>query len=108
MHWLFDHAFEDLDGSVLGMEAPELSEGFLMSVLERTNTCANPLYWTLQEFIYASGTCAPINWAAAAEKAHRPNSTRSPARFYSREKRRSPGCSKSARSSSRSPLRWMS
>ena len=72
MHWLFDHAFEDLDGSVLGMDAPELSEGFLMSVLERTNTCANPLYWTLQEFIYASGTCAPINWAAAAEKAHRP------------------------------------
>lgn len=69
MHWLFDHAFEGSDGGIGGVE---LSEGFLMGVLERTNTYANPLYWTLQEFIYASGTCSPIMWAAANEKARRP------------------------------------
>lgn len=72
MHWLFDHAFEDLDGSISEAGPRDLSEGFLMGVLERTNTCANPLYWTLQEFIYASGTCAPIGWAAEHERRRRP------------------------------------
>ncbi len=70
MHWLFDHAFELEDGS-LGCE-PVLSEGFLMSVLERTTTASNPLYWTLQEFIYADGTVPPIQWAAQHEKEARP------------------------------------
>ncbi|MBM6906692.1 alpha/beta fold hydrolase [Collinsella tanakaei] len=69
MHWLFDTAFEQGDGTV-GSE-PVLSDGFLMGVLDRTTTRANPLYWTLQELIYADGTCAPIRWAAAAEKGKR-------------------------------------
>lgn len=71
MHWLLDTAFEDGDGALAGDE-PILSDAFLMGVLERTTTRANPLYWTLQEFIYADGHCTPIGWAAANEKAHRP------------------------------------
>ena len=70
MHWILDHAFEDGDGS-LGTGTPTVSEGFLMSALERTTTATNPLYWTLQEFIYADGDTMPIRWAAAAEKAKR-------------------------------------
>lgn len=70
MHWVIDHAFTDADG-VLG-EAPHISDGLLWRVLERTNTRTNPLYWTLQEFIYADGDTMPIRWAAAAEKASRP------------------------------------
>lgn len=70
MHWLIDHAFENGDGTP-GTH-PTISDGFLMSVLERTNTVSNPLYWTLQEFIYADGDTQPIRWAAAAEKAARP------------------------------------
>lgn len=96
MHWLVDLAFEEADGSLEGVGAmcaargaqesgeadgasiacslaqPIISDGFAMSVLERTSTATNPLYWTLQEFIYANGTCAPIRWAAAREKAARP------------------------------------
>lgn len=72
MHWLFDHAFEEADGSVpADPAAAELSDGFLMSVLQRTTTAQNPLYWTLQEFIYADGTTRPIRWAAEREKASR-------------------------------------
>ena len=71
MHWLLDTAFEGADGT-LADGAPELTDAFLMGVLDRTTTRANPLYWTLQELIYADGTCAPIGWAAAAEKARRP------------------------------------
>ena len=70
MHWVVDHAFTDADG-VPG-EAPHISDGLLWRVLERTNTRTNPLYWTLQEFIYADGDTMPIRWAAAAEKASRP------------------------------------
>ena len=73
MHWLLDHAFENADGTVPDDPASaELSEGFLMSVLDRTTTRANPLYWTLQELIYADGTCAPIRWAASREKDAQP------------------------------------
>lgn len=73
MHWLFDHAFEEGDGSVPTKDPAglALSDGFLMSVLERTSTAANPLYWTLQEFIYADGMTKPIGWAAEHEKASR-------------------------------------
>ena len=73
MHWLFDHAFEEGDGSVPTKDPAglALSDGFLMSVLERTNTATNPLYWTLQEFIYADGMTKPIGWAAEHEKASR-------------------------------------
>ena len=42
-----------------------------MRAFERTNTRTNPLYWTLQEFIYADGDTMPIRWAAAEEKARR-------------------------------------
>ena len=73
MHWLFDHAFEEGDGSVPTKDPAglALSDGFLMSVLERTSTATNPLYWTLQEFIYADGMTKPIGWAAEHEKASR-------------------------------------
>ncbi len=70
MHWALDHAFEDGDGTL--SEEPVISDGFLMSALSRTTTATNPLYWTLQEFIYADGDTMPIRWAAAAEKAKRP------------------------------------
>lgn len=75
MHWLFDQAFETGDGvpdSYTDPSSFELSDSFLMGVLDRTTTRANPLYWVLQEFIYADGSCNPIEWAAAAEKASRP------------------------------------
>ena len=71
MHWIMDHAFEDGDGT-LGNADPTISDGFLMSALARTTTATNPLYWTLQEFIYADEDTMPIGWAAAAEKAGRP------------------------------------
>ncbi len=72
MHWLFDHAFEEGDGTPEAALAAaggdpssiELSDGFLQAVLERTNTARNPLYWTLQELIYADGTSRPADWAA--------------------------------------------
>ena len=70
MHWIIDHAFVDGDGTV--GETQRVADGFLWRALERTNTRTNPLYWTLQEFIYADGDTMPIQWAAAAEKARRP------------------------------------
>lgn len=69
MHWIIDHAFVDGDGT-LTCDA-SVSDSFLMRAFERTNTRTNPLYWTLQEFIYADGDTMPIRWAAAEEKAHR-------------------------------------
>ena len=47
--------------------------GFLDQVQSLTSSYASPLYWTLQEFIYADGTLdEPIGWAAAREAAARP------------------------------------
>ena len=44
-----------------------------MGALENLTTAGNPLYWTLQEFIYANGTLdAPINWTAEHEYARHP------------------------------------
>ena len=41
--------------------------------MEMTASPSNPLYWTLQEFIYADGKMEhPIRWAAAQEAAGRP------------------------------------
>ena len=72
MHWIMDHAFEDADGALGNLSAtPTVSDDFLASAYARTSTAANPLYWTLQEFIYADGDTMPIRWAAAAEKARR-------------------------------------
>jgi pimeloyl-ACP methyl ester carboxylesterase len=56
LHWLLDEALDD-DG--------ELSDGFLDEVARRTSWWENPLYWTLQEVIYASGPGA-TGWAAEA------------------------------------------
>ena len=69
MHWIIDHAFVDGDGTLTC--GASVSDSFLMRAFERTNTRTNPLYWTLQEFIYADGDTMPIGWAAAEEKAHR-------------------------------------
>lgn len=87
LHWLFDQAFADSDGSVVcaggiagedgassaasassASRRPTLTDGFLMNVLSETESYNRPLYWTLQEFIYlnggAEGQCAPADWAA--------------------------------------------
>lgn len=61
LHNLFDTAFEDGDGT----GGKTLTDGFLMGVLQATTTASNPLYWTLQELIYADGTLdEPLGWAA--------------------------------------------
>lgn len=81
LHNLLDLAFCAGDGSAAyalraaGGDASkiELSDGFLHQVLETTSTPSNPLYWTLQEFIYADGELdEPIDWAAAHEAARHP------------------------------------
>ena len=74
LHNLLDTAFEANDGSLASAGAtPELTDGFLMGALENLTTAGNPLYWTLQEFIYANGALdAPINWAAEHEYARHP------------------------------------
>ena len=61
------------DGSPMTVERLQLmgSDFGMKPSFERTNTHTNPLYWTLQEFIYADGDTMPIRWAAAEEKAHR-------------------------------------
>ncbi len=81
LHVLLDTAFNEGDGSAESALAAaggdpskvSLSLGFLYNVMNQTATPANPLYWTLQEFIYADGELAePIRWAAAHEAASRP------------------------------------
>ncbi|PLS30826.1 proline iminopeptidase [Bifidobacterium margollesii] len=86
LHWLIDQAFTGGDGTVpLEKSAGEsveesvgergasaapvtLSTGFGMNVLARTASYERPLYWPLQEFIYADGELdAPIDWAAQHE-----------------------------------------
>lgn len=77
LHWMFDEAFCAGDGSVPVREGAEsgpldgreLSDAFLMDVLDATQSYSRPLYWTLQEFIYQDGgpdgECAPARWAAS-------------------------------------------
>jgi pimeloyl-ACP methyl ester carboxylesterase len=61
LHWIMDLAFADGDGSA-SSDSP-LSDVFLASVMDAT--ASNPLYWPLQEFIYADGELErPIAWAA--------------------------------------------
>ena len=81
LHNLFDLAFADGDGSVEDALAAAhgnpsqiaLFEGFKQEVLDLTGSATNPLYWTLQEFIYADGELdRPIRWAAAREAASHP------------------------------------
>ena len=61
VHWIMDDAFLDGDGSV-SADSP-LSDDFLDKVMAATGS--RPLYWPLQEFIYANGELdEPIRWAA--------------------------------------------
>jgi hypothetical protein len=61
IHWLFDEAFIDGDGSA--DSSSPLSDEFLTHVMD--TTASRPLYWPLQEFIYADGELEhPVNWAA--------------------------------------------
>ncbi|NEG96073.1 alpha/beta fold hydrolase [Bifidobacterium sp. SMB2] len=88
LHWLVDQAFTGGDGAILpeddesgvahadhafGQEPAALSTGFLMNVLARTASYERPLYWPLQEFIYADGELErPIQWAAQHELERHP------------------------------------
>ncbi|NMN01458.1 alpha/beta fold hydrolase [Bifidobacterium panos] len=61
VHWILDDAFLDGDGSA-DVDA-RLSDEFLAKVMDATSS--RPLYWPLQEFIYANGELdEPIRWAA--------------------------------------------
>ena len=61
VHWIMDDAFLDGDGAV-SADSP-LSDDFLGKVMAATGS--RPLYWPLQEFIYANGELdEPIRWAA--------------------------------------------
>ena len=69
VHWLIDSAFSDGDGSLKafkhggGTADGYLSDEFLYGVMDATSS--SPLYWPLQEFIYADGELDhPIRWAA--------------------------------------------
>ena len=74
LHNLFDTAFEAGDGSLAcAGNKPQLTDAFLMGTLQSLTTAGNPLYWVLQEFIYANGTLEqPIGWAAEHEYLSRP------------------------------------
>ena len=63
MHWLVEDAF---------VRPGRLSEGFLANVLARTSSAGNPLFWTLQESIYADAANGPTAWAAQRERDARP------------------------------------
>ena len=61
VHWILDDAFLDGDGSADA--GAELSDEFLVKMMNATSS--RPLYWPLQEFIYANGELSePIRWAA--------------------------------------------
>ena len=81
LHSMLDLAFVDGDGSCADALAAaggkasgvRLFRGFLEDVQTLTDSAPNPLYWTLQEFIYADGELAhPIRWAAAHQAAAMP------------------------------------
>ena len=60
VHWILDDAFLAGDGSA-NVDSP-LSDEFLDKVMNATSS--RPLYWPLQEFIYANGELdEPICWA---------------------------------------------
>ncbi len=81
LHNLLDLAFTAGDGSADAAlaaaggraEKIELSPAFLAGAWSDTNVAANPLYWVLQELIYADGELdAPIAWAAERAWRERP------------------------------------
>lgn len=74
LHNLLDLAFADGDGTVrdallsVGGDTNRvaLSDGFLEAVQVQTSQAAGPLYWVLQELIYADGELeSPLAWAAS-------------------------------------------
>ncbi|MDO5732325.1 MAG: alpha/beta fold hydrolase [Eubacteriales bacterium] len=70
LHQLLDTAFAET-----GAEIPEGTRPschFLMSAYQTLSSYGNPLYWTLQEFIYANSEVEPIRWAAERACAVRP------------------------------------
>ncbi|WP_055426643.1 alpha/beta fold hydrolase [Bifidobacterium aesculapii] len=65
VHWILDDAFGGGDGSTPAADADEatITDEFLAKVMNATSS--RPLYWPLQEFIYANGELErPIRWAA--------------------------------------------
>ena len=81
LHNLLDLAFAAGDGSADAAlaaagghaEKIELSPAFLAGAWSATNVAANPLYWVLQELIYADGELeTPIAWAAERAWRERP------------------------------------
>ncbi|KFI87181.1 MULTISPECIES: alpha/beta fold hydrolase [Bifidobacterium] len=61
VHWILDDVFLTSDGS--SCADADLSDEFLAKVMNAT--ASRPLYWPLQEFIYANGEMdEPIRWAA--------------------------------------------
>ena len=81
LHNLLDLAFAAGDGSADAAlaatcgnaEKIELSPAFLAGAWSVTNVVANPLYWVLQELIYADGELeTPIAWAAERAWHERP------------------------------------
>lgn len=61
LHWLMDEAF--VDGAGEATARGDLSDEFLDGVMRATSS--RPLYWPLQEFIYADGELdRPLRWAA--------------------------------------------
>ncbi|NEG54706.1 alpha/beta fold hydrolase [Bifidobacterium platyrrhinorum] len=70
VHWILDDAFADGDGSAPAGGAT-LSDEFLAKMMNATSS--RPLYWPLQEFIYANGELErPIRWAAQRVRDSRP------------------------------------
>lgn len=63
VHWVIDEAFAAPD---------RLSDYFLATVMELTSFDGNPLFAGLQESIYGHNDNGPTAWAAAAERARRP------------------------------------
>lgn len=62
LHWLIESAF---------VRPGRFSEGFLQDVMARSSTAGNPLFWTLQESIYADPNHGATGWAAQAERDRR-------------------------------------
>lgn len=63
LHWLVSEAFA---------RSGRLTGEFLETLLVRTSTAANPLFWTLQESIYGHDGNGPFRWAAQRERDRRP------------------------------------
>ena len=81
LHNLLDQAFAAGDGTAASAlaaaggqaERVALTGEFLQGLWSQTSSLARPLYWTLQELIYADGELErPIAWAAAREVARHP------------------------------------